>query len=81
VVAQEIELLEVLEAEAGPARRVDLDDPGDAERIRIRAGGFCRCRRRRESCGCSWRRGGLRGCETAPAKINPAAIRIAFSLC
>ena len=40
IIAQEIELLEVLETEARSARGVDLDDAGDAERIGICAGAF-----------------------------------------
>ena len=46
---EEIELLEMLEAEARSARGVDLDHAGDAERVRIGAGRLC------GSCG-RWRR-------------------------
>src|SRR3569623_355553 len=49
--AQEVELLEMLEAEAGPAGGVDGDDARDAERVRISAGRFCRRGRR-----CWWSR-------------------------
>ena len=38
LVAQEVELLEMLEAETGTAGRVDLDGAADAERVRIVAG-------------------------------------------
>ena len=49
VVLQEVVGLEVLEAEAGTAGGVDLDDAGNAERVRVvalgrgrsRRGGFC----------------------------------------
>ena len=49
MVAQEIELLEMLEAEARSARGVDFDDAGDAERIGIGASGFGGRRRRRRA--------------------------------
>src|SRR5579872_196255 len=45
LVAQEVELLEMLEAETRPTGGVDLDDAADPERIRIGAGYFCRGRR------------------------------------
>ena len=99
LVAQEVELLEMLEAEAGAAGGVDLDGAADAERVRIVAGGSGGLRSGRGG----WSRGGRCGAaaggaaaplaggvcdhaaldassETAPAKINPAAIRILFSL-
>ena len=44
MVAEEVELLEVLEAEAGTAGGVDLDGTGDAKRVRIVAGGAGRLR-------------------------------------
>ena len=46
LVAQEIELLEVLETEPRSARGVDLDDAADPKRIRIGARRLCRRRRR-----------------------------------
>ena len=38
LLSEEVELLEMLEAEAGAARRVDLDDAGHTQRVRIGAG-------------------------------------------
>ena len=48
MIAQEVELLEMLEAEARPAGGVDLDRARDAERVRIVAFGGRTWRRRRE---------------------------------
>ena len=45
LVAQEIELFEMLEAKSGATGRVDLDGACDAERGRIIASGSCRLRR------------------------------------
>ena len=42
LVGQEIQLLEMLEAESRPAGGVDFDHPADAERIGIGAGAFGR---------------------------------------
>src|SRR5262249_39736584 len=50
---QEVELLEMLEAEAGAASGVDFDGAADTERVRIGAGGARRLGR-----GCPCRRGG-----------------------
>ncbi len=47
LVGEEIELLEMLEAETGSAGGVDLDHAADAERIRIGAAGFLQTRGRR----------------------------------
>ena len=55
LVAQEIELLEMLEAETGAAGGVDFHDAADAQRVRVGASGF---RGRR---GGRWCRGGSRG--------------------
>src|SRR6202012_2536849 len=41
LVAQEVELFEVLESKTRTAGRVDLDDAADAERVRVGAGHFC----------------------------------------
>ena len=57
LVAQEVELLEMLEAEARTACGVDLDGAADAERVGIVAG-----RAGRSGC-CRWR--GLRRCGSA----------------
>ena len=51
LVAQEVELLEMLEAETGTAGGVDLDGAADAERVRIVAGRAGRDRRRRRGRG------------------------------
>ena len=51
LVAQEVELLEMLEAETGTAGRVDLDGAADAERVGIVAGRTGRDRRRRRGGG------------------------------
>ena len=95
LVAQEVELLEMLEAETGTAGRVDLDGAADAERVGIGAGRTGRGRRApgrgQEPALPAARAAPLAGgvcdhaaldanSETAPAKINPAAIRILFSL-
>ena len=66
MVAQEIELLEVLEAEAGSARGVDFDDAGDAERIGIGAGGLGGGRR--------WRREPARRAASGAAGGAAAAV-------
>jgi hypothetical protein len=61
---QEVELLEVLEAEAGTARGVDLDGAADTECVRIaasRARGLCRLCRGRGSRG--WSRCGSGCCD------------------
>ena len=58
MIAQEVVGLEVLEAEAGAASGVDLDDALDAERVRIIAFGFCNDRGRS---GSRRRRGGSGG--------------------
>ena len=63
VVAQEVELLEMLEAEARAAGGVDLDRAGDAERIRIVALGRRTSRRRQE-------RAARRGAEQAGARAG-----------
>ena len=97
LVAQEVELLEMLEAESGAAGGVDLDGAADAERVGIVAGRAGS--RRAPAAGRGQARGAACGgvaaplaggdcdhaaldanSETAPAKINPAAIRILFSL-
>src|SRR6185369_16583693 len=67
LVGEEIELLEVLEAEAGTAGGVDLDHAGNAEGVRIGAGRSLLNRHGRSGRwrwgGCRWlareRRGGL----------------------
>ena len=64
--AQEVMLLEVLEAETGTAGGVDLDRARDAERIRIAgAGGWCR--------------GGFRRCRAAFAGGDACAMTGAVS--
>lgn len=66
LVAQEIELLEMLETEAGTAGGVDLHHARDADGVRVGAVGFCGCRSRcrswsgrgRSRCGGGSRRWG-----------------------
>ena len=57
LVAQEVEILEMLEAETGAASRIDLDGAADTERVGIVAGRTGRDRRRRRGGGRSglWR--------------------------
>src|SRR6201999_3970854 len=50
MIAQEIELLEMLEAETGTAGGVDFNRACDAKRIGIGAGGLGQRRRRRIGC-------------------------------
>ena len=106
LVAQEVEVLEMLEAESRTACGVDLDGAADAERVRIVAGGSCGLRGAGAGAGAAAGAACAAGAaaplaaagaaplaggvcdhaaleasnETAPAKINPAAIRILFSL-
>ena len=56
LVAQEVELLEMFEAETGTAGRVDLDGAADTERVGIVAGRTGRDRRRRWGGRCLRRR-------------------------
>ena len=93
LVAQEIELLEMLEAETGAAGGVDFDGAADAERVRdwcraagrAGAGGGAGARRRPAEQAAPLAGGACDHAapdahsETAPAKIKPAAIRILFS--
>ena len=53
LVAQEVEFLEMFEAETGTAGRIDLDGAADTERVRIVAGRTGRDRRRRRGGGWS----------------------------
>ena len=53
LVLQEVELLEMLEAEAGSACGVDRDGAGQAQRIRIGASGLLRNDRRRRGAAAS----------------------------
>jgi hypothetical protein len=74
VVAQEVEFLEVLKAKTRPASGVDLDNPSDAERVRIGARRFCRRggrSRRRRSRRCR-RCGRLGGGSLRPGDVRRA---------
>src|SRR5262249_33656840 len=81
LVAEEVQLLEVLEAEAGTAGGIDRDDARDTKGIWIGAIGFERSGRRWWSLGCWWSGWGGRGglllsglCRSWKKRLRPGAI-------